>query len=251
MKPRVLSFSCVLLASCLSILRVNGDQLLANWTFETAASTSNIISPASAQSGLAADIGSGTASAFHASAASVWTLPVGNGSAHSLNADHWAAGDYFQFQFSLAGWSGMRIEYDLASSPMGPRDFNFGYSVDGTTFTTLPTVIVLTNGTSLNNEGSGLSTQPWSSGSQQTAYHYSLSFPGSPADAPTVYFRLTVADNVAGVGFISISSSGTARIDNFAAYGLNPVPEPSVFALLMSGGVGCLLTRRSHRMKPR
>src|SRR5215831_11705887 len=94
--------SSVLLAFFLAMLPAKGD-VSALWTFETAASTNHIIgagtSPGTTQSGVAADIGSGTAMAVHASASTAWSLQTGNGSAHAWSSDQWAPGDYYEFHF--------------------------------------------------------------------------------------------------------------------------------------------------------
>jgi hypothetical protein len=71
--------------------------VIADWTFQTAASTNNILgaahTPAATQSGILADIGTGTASASHSSATTAWSVPSGNGSLNSWSANTWAVGD--------------------------------------------------------------------------------------------------------------------------------------------------------------
>src|ERR1700690_261962 len=104
---KIVSLAAALAA--LSLTTAKADTL-ADWTFETIASTNNIIgsllSPAATQSGVLADIGSGTASASHATAASAWSIPAGNGSPHSWSVNNWNVGDYFQFQVNTLGYSG-------------------------------------------------------------------------------------------------------------------------------------------------
>src|SRR5205823_15131909 len=91
---------------------------------------------------------------LHASSLTVWSNPVGNGSAKSVSSDHWAVGDYYQFSFSTSGYSAISITWDQTGSNTGPRDFKVQYSTNGTTFTNA----------SVTNSTYVLSTQAWSSG---------------------------------------------------------------------------------------
>src|SRR6266446_9928561 len=84
---------------------------IAQWTFETSI-------PATAGP-FAPEVGSGSASGLHAGAA-VYSSPAGNGSAHSYSANTWAVGDYWQFQTSTLGFSGIALSWDQASSSTGP-----------------------------------------------------------------------------------------------------------------------------------
>jgi hypothetical protein len=215
------------------LLLLSSHQLQAqDWYFE---STSSLITgTGSSLSGIPAEFGSGTASAFHASSLTVWSSPVGNGSSHSFSADHWAVGDYWQFQISTLGLAPDFITYDQTRSTTGPAQFKLSYSTDGVNFTSFPSYTVLTNSTSSNNSGTGHSTTPWSSSSYQTIFTVT-NFPGSITaiqNAQTVYFRV-VCDSA------PTSPAGTSQLDNFhiSTY---PVPEPSAVSLF---AVSCLLVR--------
>ncbi len=205
--------------------------LLSQWTFENMWVTGNVTS--ATFTGLAPEFGSGTASGVHASASTVWSSPAGNGSVHSFSANTWAVGDYFQFQTSALGYSGISLSWDQSSSSTGPRFFDLQWSTDGSTFTTFAGgFLVLTNGSSSDNSGTGKSTSPWSSSTpQQSAYSfaYDLSSVTDLNNAGAVYFRLV--DSTAPGG-----SGGTDRVDNFA---IMAVPEPSSIALAALGGVLC------------
>ena len=155
------------------------------------------------------------AAGWHAGNAA-YSTPVGNESAHSFSSTAWAVGDFYQFAVSTLGFQNVTVACDQTGSATGPRDFRFSFSTDGVSFTPVGlSYIVLTNGTSANNEGSGKSTSVWSSGgSQQSAYAltFDLSATNSLANQPMVYFRLTVADGAAENG-ASIGPSGTDRVD--------------------------------------
>ncbi len=221
---------------------------IAAWTFETAASTNHIIgaglTSGTTQSGVLADIGTGVADASHASPAT-WSIPAGNGSGHAWSVNTWAAGDYFEFSVSTLGFRNIVLSYDQTSSGTGPRDFLLQYTSDGVNF--LPfgsTYLVLTNAASSNNQGSGLSTQPWSpNGSPQPEFNrvFDLSSLTVLNDAPSVSFRLVAADNFNGSGG-AISSGGTDRIDNFVV-NATPVPEPATPLLAVLGGAAGLCIR--------
>src|SRR5882724_8589427 len=74
-----------------------GSTVIGSWSFDssTTTGTGTTISQG------AADIGSQTsgsaATGVHTSASTAYSLPAGNGSAKSFNANNWAVGDYYQF----------------------------------------------------------------------------------------------------------------------------------------------------------
>src|SRR5438552_17437540 len=69
--------------------------VIADWTFESSLPAG---SPGAGVwiTNISAEIGSGTASGWHAGA-STYTSPAGNGSAHSFSSSLWAVGDLYQF----------------------------------------------------------------------------------------------------------------------------------------------------------
>ena len=229
-------WSCLLFAAA----HTASADVLAQWTFETSlpaftgASTNGIIP----------EVGTGSAGGTHASSATVYSTPSGNGSAHSFSANTWALGDYYQFQTSTLGFSGTRISYDQTSSATGPTHFQFSYSTDGSTFTPfVADYTVLTNATSANNSGTGFSTTAWGPTTPQPAFNVSLDLSSITAldNISTAYFR--VVDNTA-----SSPSGGTDRIDNFTISATPvSVPEPSVFVLSGLGLAALLGSRKLRR----
>lgn len=203
---------------------------IAQWTFESSIPSSGTNTQTSL-SGIAPEVGSGSASGVHASAAA-WSSPSGNGSAHSFSVNTWAVGDYFQFQVSTLGFSGIGLSYDQISSSTGPGRFDLSYSLDGSSFTSL-------------TSGAGYSvivnTSPntWSSSTPQTSssYFYDLSGVSALDNAATAYFRLTDISTTSAGG-ATVASGGTDRIDNFAVF--SPVPEPSALTMIVLAAVGCL-----------
>src|SRR5215471_5741692 len=115
-----------------SISSASADTL-AQWTFETPTSTNNIIglglTPSSTQTGVGADIGTGIANSFHATAATAWSIPAGNGSGHSWSGNNWSVNDYFQFAVPTLGYTGVSVSWDQNGSSTGPRDFQLQYSL--------------------------------------------------------------------------------------------------------------------------
>src|ERR1044072_5605012 len=81
--------------------------VMAAWGFEGVTTTNTGTTPVVSGGLATADSGAQTAgsafTAFHTSAATVWSNPAGNGSAKSLSANNWSVGDYFQFSFSTIG----------------------------------------------------------------------------------------------------------------------------------------------------
>lgn len=212
--------------------------IIAQWTFQSALSTNNIIgaglTPSGTQSGILADFGTGTASGSHATTTSAWSIPVGNGSANSWSANNWSVGDYFQFQVSTLAFQNIQISFDQTSSGTGPRDFGLFYSTDGTTFTQFgANYLVLGNGTAPNAS--------WSSATANSAYSYSFDLSAITAlnNSSADYFRL-VDMSTTSTGGGTVGTGGTDRVDNFT---VSTVPEPATLAL-MGLGLAALVTFR-------
>jgi hypothetical protein len=222
----------------LAAVQTSKADVIADWTFQTAASTNNIIgaglSPSSTQSGVSADIGSGTASAFHATAATAWSIPSGNGSTNSWSANNWSVGDYFQFAVSTISYQDISISADQTGSNTGPGSYHLAYSLDGVNFTTSGLSYTIAN-----DSWSPAAVKP------QSTYSFDLSSVTSLNDASTVYFRLVDDSTVAISSANPVASGGTGRVDNFIVNGtLTSAPEPSSIALAAFGGVACLLAFR-------
>jgi hypothetical protein len=209
---------------------------ITQWTFETTsagiAGTSNHID------NISADIGTGIASGVHASASTVWSSPAGNSSSHSFSSTFWASGDYYQFQTSTLGFTGIAVLYDQTGSATGPRDFTLSYSLDGSSFTTVgSTYSVLQNGLA-PNPAWGATT-----GSSAYTFGYDLSSITVLDNASTVYFRVTDMSTTAINGG-TVGTGGTDRIDNFIVQ-TAPIPEPSTVAIGILGGLtGLVIWKR-------
>src|SRR5688500_13417747 len=82
---------------------------LAQWTFELSPPAD--LANSTSISGIAADVGSGTALGLHASTNTDWSTPSGNGSTNSLSANTWEVGDYFQFTLSTSGYQNIMLSF--------------------------------------------------------------------------------------------------------------------------------------------
>ena len=221
-----------------SFVSVKAD-VIADWTFQTSASTNNIIgtgrTPGATQSGISADIGFGTASASHVSASTAWSIPSGNGSANSWSANNWAAGDYFQFSISTIGYTGVTLSYDQTGSASGPGAFSLQYSTDGLNFTP-----------SGGNNAIILSTWSPSSHASGFTFNYDLSSVSTLNEAPSAYFRIVYQAPTTGgaINGGTVLTAGTDRIDNFVVNAVADVPEPSCIALLLVGGSALAFSQR-------
>lgn len=211
--------------------------IITQWTFEEIGSVADTTN-STTTNGIIATIGAGFASGFHASNATDWTTPVGNGSASSLSVNTWTNGDYFQFRTASTGYTNLSLQWDQIRSTTGPATFDLRYSTDGVSYVT-----ALNNYTVGTN--SGLYT--WSSGTTNvTSYavsRFTLDLAAITAlnDSTNIYFRLVNDTTSAPVG-------GTVRVDNFTLFGteIAVVPEPSAaVAALAAAGIG--LRRRRRR----
>jgi len=213
--------------------------IIADWTFQSSVSTNNIVgagkTPGATQSGVLADIGTGTASASHASASTAWSIPSGNGSTNSWSANNWAVGDYFQFEVSTLGFTGITLSYDQTGSATGPGSFSLQYSTDGSTFTP-------------SGGNYSLSVSTWTPGTYQSSFTFSYDLSAITAldNAPSVYFRIVDQAPTTGgaINGGNVGTAGTDRVDNFT---VGTVPEPSSLALGLVGGFAWLAALRRRR----
>jgi len=182
---------------------------IAKWHYESLGtlSTSGVL-----YTGAAATVGVNAAGSAmkgnHASAASQWINSGGNGSLTSLSGNNWAIGDYYQFQTSTYGFSTVYVSLDQTGSNTGPRDFQFSYSTDGTTFTNLGSVYALSN------------ANAWSSTIYKPEHtrSFDLSSIAGIAGQPMVYFRATNTSTVS-ISNAIVGTGGTSRVDNFSVSG--------------------------------
>jgi hypothetical protein len=184
----------------------------------------------------AAELGVGIASGVHASSSSVWSGPSGNGSARSLNVNTWAIGDYFEFSTSTTGYTNIGVSWSQTSSGTGPIGFALTYSTDGFSFTTNNTYLALNNAST--NGGT------WNSGTFVPNYVITqdLSSVLDLNNAASVTFRLVNISTVSGNGG-TVAATGTARVDDFTVFSVDPVPEPSQIAMFGLGALGLVVYR--------
>jgi len=194
---------------------------LAQWTFENAIPDLNnsITSPS-----VSATSGTGTALGVHASGATDWSTPVGNGSANSFSSNTWAVNDYYEFSFSTVAYKSLMLSFDQTSSGTGPRDFTLAYSTNGASFTNFANYQVLQN-----------SAPAWTGATYAPAYNLTLNLSGVTAldNQTSVFVRLFNASSVSTSGG-TVGTGGTNRIDNFTVT-VTAVPEPGTYALLLAG----------------
>jgi len=187
--------------------------VLANWTFETSVPTT--AGPHVAEGGLNAP--GSVATALHASASTVYSNPVGNGSLESFSSNFWAIGDYYQFSTSTIGFQNISIAWHQTRSSTGPTTFDLAWSTDGSSFTTL-----------LNDYTVPADT--WSSMGVPllSSMFGPVAGPAALDNQATIYFRL-IADVAPG------GTSGTTRVDNIVING-EAVPAPACLALIATAG---------------
>ncbi len=188
-----------------SLASVSAQTTLAKWTFETSVPTTS--GPLTPEEG-AGSATSNTGGAF--------TNPAGWGSAESWASSGWGVGEYFQFQTSSTGLSGVTVSWQQVGSNTGPKNFRLEYSTDGTNFTTHQSYVV------------NLST--WNATLTPAAdqYTFNLSAITVLNNAATIYFRLTLVDTVPIGATSTFGSGGTSRVDNFTVTTAPPAGTPLI-----------------------
>lgn len=210
-----------LLSILLATAGVASADTLAKWTFESSIPTT--------AGPLAPEVGAGSGLGYHASASTVYSNPVGNGSAESYSSSFWAIGDYYQFSVSSLGYQGLGISFDQVSSSTGPGQFYVAYSTDGSTYTQFGSVYTVLANSAPNAWSSSLAIT-------STSYSFDLSAITALDNSASIYFRLVDASTVSAGG-ATVATGGTSRLDNFTVTAA-PVPEPSAMAIF--GGFGML-----------
>lgn len=215
--PLVVAVAFLALATIVS--NVNAV-VITQWTFETSIPTT--------AGPLAAEVGTGAATGSHASGLTVYSNPVGNGSAESYSSDRWAVGDFYQFTASSTGFEDLTISWDQTSSNTGPQDFSLVYATSvGGPFTSALSYVVLPN----------IATSPgvgaWNGTTANPGYTYAvdLSAVSILENAASIVFRLvmTTTDDALPPG--AVATGGTSRVDNFTINGALIPPPPSAVPL--------------------
>ncbi len=201
------------------------------WDFEAAvvSATATTTLP-----GIAASLGSGTATGVHAASTTVYSTPGGNGSPKAISANNWAIGDYWQFSFSTTGYTGVSVSFDQGSSSTGPKDFTLAYSTDGFTFSNFASyALPLTSNFNSSTFNSGFTVT------------YDLSAVTALNNKASVAIRLIDASTVS-IGGGVVGTTGTDRVDNFTVMA-TAVPEAETAAMLLAGlaALGFIAKRRN------
>ena len=190
---------------------------ISRWTFESVTTSNTGTSPIFSGGSAVADGGARTTGSLctgvHTSATSTWSNPSGTGSSKSISSNGWASGDYYQFQTTANGCSGISLTWDQISSSSGPKSWKVQYSTDGTTYTDVPN--------SITNFTYDVATDTWNNttGNSASTRTVNLGTITNLNNAANIYFRLVVAAGSTGVGGAAIASTGTGRVDNFTISG--------------------------------
>jgi hypothetical protein len=211
--------------------------IVADWTFESLTITTG--TPAAtfpASGGISPEVGAGSASGTHATAATAWSTPAGNGSTKSFSANQWLPGDYWQFTFDATGtgFPVLTLSVDQTGSATGPKNFKVATSTDGTTFSDLPA------------GGYSLTAITFSAGTNNPAATFAFTLPAAMLLSSTDVVRLIDTSPTTGgaINLGNVGTAGTDRVDNVI---LSAVPEASsaVLGAMICGVIGLCYGGRS------
>jgi hypothetical protein len=210
--------------------------VITQWTFEPGTAGNPPAATGTSITGISAATGTGTASGQHASAATVWDNPSGNGSVESMSSNNWAVNDYYQFQTSTTGSSLIGLSIDHTSSNTGPRDFKIQYSTTGVgTF--------IDTGVNYSVLPNAAPNPLWSNTVPAPVHTYKFNLSGISAlnNQANLFLRLVNTTTVSANGQ-TVATGGTSRVDNVTV--LNNVPEPAAILLATLAGVILVSVRR-------
>jgi hypothetical protein len=230
-------------AAFAGVIQNAGAATVAAFTFEVSALplvpslTTPTIGPLVAESGVGSAFGS------HASTATVYSSPAGNGSARSFSSNGWAAGDYYQFNVPTTTFTDLIVSFDQFSSTTGPKNFSLFYSTNGTSYSSFTNYSVVTSFTQLNSTGGTQTVSAWNSTASFSQYNYlfDLSAIDALENNPLASFR--IVENETG----TVASGGTDRVDNFVLSGTpggGVTPEPASLGAMAIAAVGAMARRR-------
>ncbi|HUI08155.1 MAG TPA: PEP-CTERM sorting domain-containing protein [Verrucomicrobiae bacterium] len=222
----LIKFACGLAVAVLFAANASAT-VIADWTFETSQPTG--AGPISPETGS----GSGTASTH-----GVFTHPTGDGTAYSWSSNGWSVGDWWKFEVSTTGYTGITLDWDQTGSNTGPRDFQLAYSLNDSDWTDFGGILTV-----LPSASVGTRTF-WTAGQYFSDYHFSVALDSAVDNQSAVYFRLTDMSTTAANGTSTVGLSGTDRIDSFTVQG---IPEPSTIMLVGFGLASCVLAIRRRR----
>lgn len=223
----------LLIVAMFGVVAASQAVTIASWGFEV--NTPADLPDNGTYTGWLPDVGVGVGGGQHAGAATDWTTPVGNGSANSISSNTYAIGDYYQYQVSTLGMTGIIFEWDQTSSNTGPRDWQLQMSTDGGfTFSNVGSVYVVLANASPN--------PVWNATTFSPIYHYSVNLSALADNQATLTMRMAVASTVSANGG-TVAAGGTSRQDNVAFSG-TAVPEPATMAILGLGAAALLRRRR-------
>jgi hypothetical protein len=188
-----------------SLASVSAQTTLAQWTFETSVPTTG--------GPLLPEEGSGSAIS---NKGGTFSNPAGWGSGESWSSNNWNVGEYFQFQTSSVGSTGITVSWQQVGSNTGPKNFRLEYSTDGTSFTTHQAYVV------------NLSTWHTTPTPAADQYTFDLSAIAALNNAASIYFRLTMVDTVPIGATSTFGSGGTSRVDNFTITAAPPAGTPLI-----------------------
>lgn len=231
-----MNLKSVSLLSALLIAATASAAPLASWNFESLDPNHNDnpfgTTPFNDLGPIAADGGTGSLSAHHAIAAAYKSL-TGNGSTESVSSQAWSVGDYYQFTTSSLGFGSLVVSFDQQGPGTGPKDFDFTYSTDGTTFTKFASYTQTTDSWASSGERKAISLKS-----------FDLSGVSALTNQSAVYFRLVNTSTAAinGTTVDPSNTGGSSRLDNVLVSAA-PVPEPASMAAL-GLGVAAFFRRR-------
>ena len=165
----------------------------------------------------------------HASSATTYSSPAGNGSTYAFSSNTWQPGDYYEVKLPTTGYTGLSISWDQTRTSQGPAAFKLQYSIGAGFIDRLSYTVANTT---------------WSSSTYNSASTLTSSLPAEAGNQSTLVLRFLNNESA------SSNPGATNRIDNIVITGTgSAIPVPAPLPIVGAGAAFGFSRRLRQRLR--